>query len=143
MEELRVFLGKRKKGKHSRETNSILLKRAPKMIESYSFGQIVVDGKRYTSDIIIFPNRIKNNWRRKEGHRLNIEDLKEVLQEKPEILVLGTGNYGFVKVSADVKDYLQADGIELVIKSTRDACNTFNSLVKSGKKVVAALHLTC
>jgi len=143
MEELRAFLGKRKKGKHSRETNSILFKRAPKMIESYSVGQIVVDGKRYTSDIIIFPNRIKDNWRRKEGHRLNIEDLKEVLQEKPEILVLGTGYYGFVKVPSEIKEYLKGKGIELVIQSTKDACNTFNSLLKSGKKVVAALHLTC
>jgi hypothetical protein len=113
------------------------------MIDSYSFGKIAVDGKRYTSDIIIFPNRIKDNWWRKEGHRISIEDLREVFQEKPEILVLGTGYYGFVKVPTEVKEYVKSKGVELIIQSTKDACNTFNSLLKSKKKVVAAMHLVC
>ena len=113
------------------------------MISSYIFGQIVVDGKRYTNDIIIFPNRIKDNWWRKIGHRIDIEDLKEVIQEKPEVLVVGTGYFGFVKVPLEVKEHVKGKGIELIIQSTKDACKTFNNLLKSGKKVVAALHLTC
>jgi len=113
------------------------------MIDSYSFGRIVVNGKRYTNDIIIFPNRIKDNWWRKIGHRIDIEDLKEVILEKPEILVIGTGYFGFVKVPAEVKEYVKGKGIELITQSTKDACNTFNGLVKSGKKVVVALHLAC
>ncbi|MEM3578264.1 MAG: Mth938-like domain-containing protein [Candidatus Bathyarchaeia archaeon] len=28
------------------------------MIDSYDFGVIVVNGKRYTSDVIIFPERV-------------------------------------------------------------------------------------
>jgi len=113
------------------------------MIESYSFGRIVIKGRRYINDIIIFPNRIKDNWWRREGHRISIEDLKEVIQEKPEILVIGAGYFGFVKVSAEVKEYVKGKGIELIIQSTKDAWNTFNNLLKSGKKVVAALHLAC
>ena len=113
------------------------------MIESYSFGRIIIDGKRYTNDIIIFPNRVRDNWWRKEGHRISVEDIKEVIQEKPEILVIGAGYFGFVKVSAEVKECVKGEGIELIVQSTKDACNTFNSLLKSGKKVIAALHLAC
>jgi len=113
------------------------------MIDSYSFGQIVVDGERYTNDIIIFLDRIKDNWWRREGHRIEIEDLKEMIQEKPEILVVGTGYFGFVKVPAEVKEYVKGKGIELIAQSTKEACKTFNSLLKSGKKVVAALHISC
>jgi len=113
------------------------------MIDNYSFGQIMVDGKRYTNDIIIFPSRIRDNWWRKIGHRIDIEDLKEVIQEKPEMLVVGTGYFGFVKVPAEVKEFVRSKGIELIFQSTKDACNTFNSLRTSGKKVVAALHLAC
>jgi len=113
------------------------------MIDSYSFGQIVVNGKRYTSDIIIFQNRIKDNWWRKEGHSIDVEELKEVIQEKPKILVIGTGYFRFVKVPVEVKEYVKSNGIELITQSTRDACKTFNTLLKSGKKVVAALHLAC
>jgi len=32
------------------------------MIESYSFGQMVIDGQEYTSDLIIFPDRINSSW---------------------------------------------------------------------------------
>ena len=31
-------------------------------IESYSFGEVVIDGKRYRSDVIVFPDRVKPNW---------------------------------------------------------------------------------
>jgi len=112
------------------------------MIDSYSYGQIVVNGKRYTTDVIIFPNRVKDNWWRKIGHHIDIEDLKEVIQERPEILVIGTGYFELVKVSTDAKEHLKSMGIELVIQSTRDACNTFNNLT-SRRKVIAALHLAC
>ncbi|RLI30667.1 hypothetical protein DRO48_02760, partial [Candidatus Bathyarchaeota archaeon] len=48
----------------------------PPTIEAYGFGYIVVDGKRYTSDVIIFPDRVMDGWWRKEGHRLYVDDLK-------------------------------------------------------------------
>jgi len=113
------------------------------MIESYSFGRIVINGRSYTSDLIVFPSHVKDSWWRKEGHRLNIEDLREVIEEAPEVLVVGTGYYGLMKVPEDVKEYLANKGIKLIAKRTREACENFNSLLRSGKKVVAALHLTC
>lgn len=112
------------------------------MIDSYSFGRIVVDGRRYTSDIIIFPDRVRDNWWRKEGHSLHVDDLKEILQEKPEVLVVGTGSSGLVRVPEETRKRVEAEGIELVVEPTEKACETFNQLSKS-RRVVAALHLTC
>ena len=60
-------------------------------IDSYSFGIIMIDGKTYTSDVIVFPERVFSPWWRKEGHFLRMEDLAEVLREKPDIIVIGTG----------------------------------------------------
>jgi len=57
------------------------------MIDSYNFGRITINGKHYTTDILVFPENIKADWRRKKGHRLQIADLKEVLEAKPEVLV--------------------------------------------------------
>jgi len=37
----------------------------------------------------------------------------------PDILVIGTGYFGFVKVSAEVKEHFEDKGIELIIHSTR------------------------
>jgi len=113
------------------------------MIDSYDFGRIVIDGKKYTSDVIIFPNRVMSGWWRKEGHQLYVNDLSEVLKEKVEVLVVGTGYSGLMKVSVETRDFIKKEGFELIIQPTQEACKTYNGLVKSGKKVVAALHLTC
>ncbi len=113
------------------------------MIESYDFGQIVIDGKRYTSDVIVFPERVKANWWRKEGHKLCLDDIKEVIEEKPEIFIVGTGYMGLMKILPETEERIKSLGIKLIVQKTREACETFNSFKRRGKKVVAALHLTC
>lgn len=112
------------------------------MIDSYSFGQVVTNGRKYTSDVIVFPNRVRDNWWRKEGHSLHVEDIGEILQEKPEVLVVGTGSSGLVRIPEETRERIESEGIELIAEPTERACETFNRLSKS-KKVVAALHLTC
>ncbi|MGB2662200.1 MAG: Mth938-like domain-containing protein, partial [Candidatus Omnitrophota bacterium] len=60
-------------------------------IDSYTFGSITVNGKRYTSDLIVFPDKIQSYWQRLDSHILNLDDLKEVMEYGPEILVVGRG----------------------------------------------------
>lgn len=112
------------------------------MIDHYDFGRISIDGKSYNNDLIIFPDKIRDDWWRKEGHKLHIEDLKEVLEVRPEVLVVGTGYSGLMKVPSETRRYIESKGIELTAQKTAEACKTFNSLAKS-RRVVAALHLTC
>ena len=112
------------------------------MINSYSFGRIVIDGKEYTRDIIVFPDHIETDWWRKEGHKLCIDDIKDILKEKPEVLVVGTGYYGLMKVLPKAEKRLNSEGIKVIAQMTREACKTYNDLLKSNK-VVAAFHLTC
>ena len=64
------------------------------MIDSYSFGKIVVDGQSYTSDLILYPDKIDDKWWRKSGHLLLKEDLKDIIHFNPDILIVGTGAYG-------------------------------------------------
>lgn len=112
------------------------------MIDSYGFGRMVINGKAYTKDLIIFPDRVEDGWRRKEGHRLCIDDVKKIIEEKPEVLVIGTGYYGLMKVLPETEERLSSEGIRLIAQGTREAYKTYNGLSKS-KKVVAAFHLTC
>ena len=112
------------------------------MIESYEFGRIVIDGRVYTSDLILFPDRVRSDWWRKEGHRLSVEDLGEIVRAKPEVLVVGTGHSGLVEIPGETARFIRSKGIELVAEPTRKATEIYNELSKS-KRVVAALHLTC
>lgn len=113
------------------------------MIDSYRFGHIVVDGVEYTKDLIIFPDRVKSDWWRLKGHELALEDLVEVLKEGPEVLVVGTGANELMVVLEETKKRLDLEGIDLIAQRTEEVCKTYNDLLKSGRRVVAALHLTC
>ncbi|MDY6863247.1 MAG: MTH938/NDUFAF3 family protein [Thermodesulfobacteriota bacterium] len=112
------------------------------MIESYNFGEIIIDGTRYTNDLIIFTDRILDNWWRKEGHKVHLEDLKDVLPQKPEIIIIGTGDSGLVKIPSETKKYLESQGIKLIAQPTKKACQNYNKL-KNTQKIIAAFHLTC
>jgi hypothetical protein len=114
-----------------------------RLIESYDFGSIVINGTRYRSDIIITGDKIQAIWRRREGHVLHASDMRDTLEEfLPEVVVIGTGYAGMMSVPRETKDFLQTKGIELLVERTEKACRLFNTLSKS-KRVLAALHLTC
>ncbi len=113
------------------------------MIEHYDFGEIVVNGKRYLRDLIITPNRIIANWWRKEGHKLSLEDLEDVLHEEADAIVIGTGYYGLMEVDDEVKEYFERKGIKVIVKPSCEAVIEYNNLVFKGMKVIGAFHLTC
>ena len=113
------------------------------MIDFYEFGHVVVDGIEYKRDIIILPDRIDSDWWRLEGHEFTERDLKKVLPAKPEVLVVGMGMEGRMKVLENTKRRLKEEGVELVAQKTDEAVKTYNDLLKAGKRVAAALHLSC
>ncbi len=112
------------------------------VIDAYQFGRIVVNGKEYTSDVVIFPDTVNSDWWRKTGHELCLEDIAEVITGNPETLIIGTGASGLMKVLPEVRLTAQAQDIKLIVETTDKACSSYNQLCHS-QKVVAALHITC
>ena len=112
------------------------------MINSYTFGEMFIDGRHYTSDLIIYPDHIDANWWRKTGHELCLNDIREVLAEQPECLIVGTGSPGLMKVLPETEEYFKTHNIELITEPTDKAYKTFNKL-SIQKHVVGAFHLTC
>lgn len=109
-------------------------------IDSYSFGVMVVDGRRFNHDLIIFPDRIMDDWGRKEWHLLQWEDLEDIVEFKPDVLIVGTGESGFMKIADEVFVRMKVEGIQLIAYKTKEALKVFNEM--KGKKV-GAFHLTC
>jgi hypothetical protein len=112
------------------------------MIDSYDFGEVFIDAKRYTSDVIIYADRVNDSWWRKQGHQLCVDDLEDVLDNKPDVIVVGTGNPGLMKVLPETEKLIKSKGIKLIVQPTKEACKLYNQLFSS-QKVVALLHLTC
>ena len=112
------------------------------MIESYTFGRMEIKGRAYTSDLILFPDKINDSWWRETGHNLSLKDLEDVFQETPEVLVIGTGFYGIMKVKEEVKQAARSKGVTLIIEKTENAVQQYNEIA-SEKKTIGAFHLTC
>ena len=104
---------------------------AVNVIDSYQFGLIVVSGKKYTSDVIIFPDRIRDNWWRKTGHQLCLKDIGEVMTENSEVLVAGTGASGLMRVLPEVEQDVETQDIKFVVRATAQACHTYNHICHS------------
>lgn len=111
-------------------------------ITHYSFGKITIDGKTYNSDVIIYPDHVNPSWWRKEGHLLQIADLKDIINVKLPVLIIGTGYYGTMKVPEETLNYLKSNEIEVYIENTQKAVKLYNE-ISSKKPTIAALHLTC
>ena len=111
-------------------------------IDEYSFGRIVINGKVYTSDVVVYPDRVDSSWWRQEGHLLQKADLKDVLAAKPDILVVGTGNMGVMHVPEGTVRFLESHGIIVYVEKTGKAVELFNNQTLN-KKVIGAFHLTC
>jgi len=113
------------------------------MIETCSFGTIVIDGKRYSSDLIIYPdNRVEDRWRRRSGHALSGDDIGRLIKSEPEVIIAGTGVSGMMKPERALEDLLRKKGIAFISEPNQKAMEIYNEL-SSTKKVGACFHLTC
>ena len=84
-------------------------------IEAYSFGWMIIDGKRYTSDLLIYPDgRVEDTWHRKRGHNLSRDDISALIQAGPEIIIAGTGATGLMKPEKGFEKWLDQKGIRFI-----------------------------
>ncbi len=111
-------------------------------IDNYRFGEIVIDGRSYSCDVVIYPDHVDGDWWRAEGHSVALSDLWEVMESPPAVLVIGQGSPGRMDVPDDTRRKLEQSGIELFVQPTSRACTTYNQ-IRNIRRVVAALHLTC
>lgn len=113
-------------------------------IDEYSFGRIRVDGRDYAVDVILLGDDVKSPWWREAGgHVYAAEDFGELLEAAPEVVVLGTGYFGRVKILDETLTALAAAGSEIVVERTGGAVEAYNRFAAEGRDVAAALHLTC
>jgi hypothetical protein len=111
-------------------------------IDAYTFGMATIDGHTYTSDLKIFPDKVKPGWWREEGHELHIADIEDALALAPEIIIIGTGASGALIVPQKIKEHIESLGIELTALPTKEAILKHNAVSKT-RQTITCLHLTC
>ncbi|MFH1981666.1 MAG: MTH938/NDUFAF3 family protein [Pseudomonadota bacterium] len=112
-------------------------------IDDYAFGRMTIDGRVYTTDLMILPDgRVLSDWWRRRGHAVGAADLEPVLSCDPAVLVIGTGADGRMHPDPGLPGDLEARGIRLVAVPTAEAMACFNHLPPEFRRA-AAFHLTC
>jgi hypothetical protein len=104
---------------------------------------MTVKGTRYHQDLKIIRGEVIGNWWRQQGHRLATDDIDDIMKARPQILVIGTGYAGNMRLPDAVRQTLESSQIKVIVQTTGDATATFNRLVAEGKDVAGAFHLTC
>jgi len=113
------------------------------LIDSFGFGSLVIDGKAYKSDLIIFPDgRIETPWWRQSGHRLTVDDIDALIASNPDAIVAGTGVNGLMKPDENLKKLLAKKEIRFVAGKNQNAVDHYNRLI-TDMQVGACFHLTC
>lgn len=110
-------------------------------ITHFSFGKIVVDGKRFENDIAIFTDGRVKNWHARLNHAIHLGDLEALLNGSVTKLIIGVGTDKKCAVSEEIKKHASARQIEIHILDTYEAVKLFNASEKTG--LVACFHLTC
>lgn len=113
-------------------------------IEHYEFGKVKINGEVYTSDIKIICGKVVPDWWRIEGHKLYLDDIKDIISAKPTKIIVGCGASSVMEVTEEVKQYCQQHNIELLVFDTYTAVKYYNNLPTNELQNVAlCLHLTC
>jgi hypothetical protein len=120
------------------------------MIEEYHFGSITIDGVTYRHDIEVRWTGDVLPWSFRKRHVIDVEEVKRAIEEKPEVIIIGTGESELAEVTEEAQKETKSRGIELIIDGTEQAVRTFNILTEESmeeegkdKKVIGLFHLTC
>ena len=110
-------------------------------IDGTSFGRIIVNGKCYSHDVWIFTDgSIK---RRDRDHEFTLDEFDLLLEGKPELMVVGTGQSGCVRIDEDAAREANRRGIKIISAVTPNALKLYNEAVKTKRRVAGAFHVTC
>jgi hypothetical protein len=120
------------------------------MIEEYYFGFIKINGQDFNSDVEVrWTNKVLP-WSFKERHKINIGEVKRAIEQKPDTIVIGTGESGLAEVTLEAQKEIEKNGIKLIIDKTEEAVKTFNVIKEESKeeegleeRVIGLFHLTC
>ncbi|WP_028535837.1 Mth938-like domain-containing protein [Paludibacterium yongneupense] len=103
----------------------------------YGEGHVLINRERYEGSLIVTADEIAS-WDVASFEDLSTDDFARLLDWRPEVVLLGTGErqrFAHPRLSAA----LAAAGVGLETMSTQAVCRTFNILVAEDRRALAAL----
>jgi len=110
------------------------------------FGKIIAGNKTYSYDIIIDVGgeiRKRSNISEKlygTHHVICTEEIKELTEKKPEVIIIGLGQYNSCRLEPGVERECSKNNIKLVAEATPKAVEIFNT---TKERKAGLFHVTC
>jgi len=116
-------------------------------VDSFWFGSIVINGRKYGCDVLIFPDgtvrKRRDGFWKFGSHAIKRIDIEELVRVKPEVLVVGTGTNGRARLTSEAEAYARAANISFTSAPSSEAIQQLNQFIDQGKQVAALIHITC
>lgn len=116
-------------------------------IEDSKFGSITIDGKTYEHDVILrLSGKVEKRQKKlsKEmygtSHIISKAEAKFVFEDGCDVLIVGAGQEGNVRLSPEASDYFNKKGCKVLVQPTPEAIRSFN---QSHDKKICLMHVTC
>ena len=112
-----------------------------------SFGSITIAGEVFERDVIIrLDGRVKKRKKKLSkaiygtSHVISLDEARHVYEEGAELLIVGTGQHGLVKLSEEADDYFKHKGCRVELLPTPEAIRVWN---EAEGAVIGLFHVTC
>jgi hypothetical protein len=116
-------------------------------IDHTDFGSIVIEGAVYEHDVLLLPNGEVKKRKKKlskavygTSHILSLDEAKYVYQPGIERLIIGTGQYGNVRLSDEAAGYFKRKRCRVDLAPTPTAVQTWN---EARGTILGLFHVTC
>ena len=119
-------------------------------IEDFEWGRFVIRGKVHAEDgqgvgkdIFLLGDAVYP-WEERVGHTLQPEMVACIQEKGVQVLVIGNGVNGRIRVPKRTRKRIRKYGVEiLIVEKTPAACEIYNQFYRAGEAVALLAHGTC
>ena len=116
-------------------------------IDATQFGSITIDGKTFEHDVIIrMDGEVKKRKKKLSkaifgsSHTVSLEEARYVYEKGVKRIIIGSGQYGVVKLSDEAMDFFRKKKCQVELLPTPKAIQIWNN---APKNVIGLFHVTC
>jgi len=116
-------------------------------IDRTRFGSITIDGEDFDRDVIIrLDGQVKKRKKKLSkalygtSHMISRDEAEHVYQAGAKRLIIGSGQFGMVKLSDEAAGYFQDRNCQVDVSPTKAAIEAWN---EADGAVIGLFHITC
>ena len=116
-------------------------------IDQTTFGSMTIEGSVFEHDVLIrLSGQVKKRKKKLSkaiygtSHILSLDEAKHVYEDGAQRLMIGTGQYGNVRLSEEAADYFKRKQCQVELLPTPEAIQAWN---EAEGTVIGLFHVTC